>query len=276
MDAYSYIWYMFPCLCLRTSCSRPHHTLLLRIHTWPSPPVRLPACHVQAPIDRSYLAILYPCLHTTTTISSCRHQALAHQLYPGAPVSPSKKERKKESDTTYLCLCFGFLLQIMYTYLPFFLRTLLHPSHSFFTDDRTFMPRVCCCIRSPANRDDRLAIGEDVLWRHGRAAGVWRARERVDRRAGVVERKVRRSGRRSVRASIVAAGEGIVFAIGAGGWAQVRSGCGAGWAMGARGEVLGLWKITAHGPCRAMAPAMQHHIQILETYSGLSDPRFDC
>lgn len=44
---------------------------------------------------------------------------------------------------THLCLCFGFFEQIIYTYRPFFLLTLLHPSHSFLTELRTFMPRVC-------------------------------------------------------------------------------------------------------------------------------------
>lgn len=50
---------------------------------------------------------------------------------------------------TYLCLCFGFLLQIMYTYFPPFRRTLLHPSHSFFTELLTFIPRICCLAKSP-------------------------------------------------------------------------------------------------------------------------------
>ena len=49
-------------------------------------------------------------------------------------------------ESTYLCLCFGFLLQIMYTYFPPFRFTLLHPSHSFLTELRTFIPRICCRV----------------------------------------------------------------------------------------------------------------------------------
>jgi hypothetical protein len=37
----------------------------------------------------------------------------------------------------------------MYTYFPF-LFTLLHPSQSFLTDDRTFMPRICVLHGSSA------------------------------------------------------------------------------------------------------------------------------
>lgn len=45
------------------------------------------------------------------------------------------------------CLCFGFLEQMMYTL--FFLRTGLHPSHSLFTDDRVFIPRICSSCLTP-------------------------------------------------------------------------------------------------------------------------------
>jgi hypothetical protein len=136
---------------------------------------------------------------------------------------------------------------MIYTYLPFFLRTLLHPSHSFLTDDRTFMPRVCCCIRRPVNRAVRLVIvGEAalLLCRHGRAAGVWIARVMVGRRAGV-ERKVRRSGRREVRASIVAVWDGRSWEVRFG--ARERNGRGTGLLMGVRGEVLGPRKSECTG-----------------------------
>ena len=36
----------------------------------------------------------------------------------------------------------------MYTYLPPFLLTLLQPSHSFLTELRTFIPRICCVLTS--------------------------------------------------------------------------------------------------------------------------------
>jgi len=36
----------------------------------------------------------------------------------------------------------------MYTYLPPFLLTLLQPSHSFLTELRTFIPRICCLLTS--------------------------------------------------------------------------------------------------------------------------------
>jgi hypothetical protein len=116
----------------------------------------------------------------------------------------------------YLCLCFGFLLQIIYTYLPFFRLTLLHPSHSFLTELRTFMPRVCCagvCRRSPLKRAARSVSGccacvcarswcrlgrKSVLHAH---VGVWMWRARWARR--VVGKRVRRSGKRSERGSIL-------------------------------------------------------------------------
>jgi hypothetical protein len=43
----------------------------------------------------------------------------------------------KEAGVTCRCLCFGFLLHIMYTYF-FFLLTALHPSQSLLTDVRTW------------------------------------------------------------------------------------------------------------------------------------------
>jgi hypothetical protein len=106
---------------------------------------------------------------------------------------------------THLCLCFGFLLQIIYTYLPFFRLTLLHPSHSFLTELRTFMPRFCgaVCSRSPLKRVVRSA---SVLGRESALQAqvgvwmcVWMKRER---RAGRAKR-VRRRGRRRERASMV-------------------------------------------------------------------------
>ncbi|KAK7188756.1 hypothetical protein PSPO01_05389 [Paraphaeosphaeria sporulosa] len=229
MDAYSYIWYMFLCLCLRTPNPNSNPILLFGITTCPPPPVRLAAT---PPSHRSLARIS----HSLSLPAHHNHQLTsAPHSGPALPPSPSSQSQK-ESDGTYLCLCFGFLLQMMYTYFPFFLRTLLHPSHSFFTDDRTFMPRVCCCIRSPANRDDKLAMAGDD-WRHGRAAGVWSAREMVGRRAGVAaERKVRRSGRRSVCASIVAARVDLTV----GSWREERKGWAAGLVMRVLREVLGL------------------------------------
>jgi hypothetical protein len=69
-----------------------------------------------------------------------------------------------KTHNSYLCLCFGFLLQMIYTYLPFFLLTLLHPSHSFLTELRTFMPRICgaVCRRRLLKREARSATG---CWR---------------------------------------------------------------------------------------------------------------
>jgi hypothetical protein len=61
------------------------------------------------------------------------------------PVSHSFTIAKREAGT-YLCLCFGFFEQIMYTYLPPFLLTLLQPSHSFLTELRTFIPRTWCVL----------------------------------------------------------------------------------------------------------------------------------
>jgi hypothetical protein len=108
-------------------------------------------------------------------------------------------------------LCFGFLLQIIYTYFPFFLLTLLHPSHSFLTELRTFIPLVCstfCGIRRFDKRDVRaeVVVGFVVEIIGRRRAHVWMLRWR-----GVVKKR-RRSGRRRVRGNIVvegAAGEGF-------------------------------------------------------------------
>jgi hypothetical protein len=109
---------------------------------------------------------------------------------------------------THLCLCFGFLLQIIYTYRPFFLLTLLHPSHSFFTELRTFMPRVCgaVCSRRPLKRNVRSLRGEGRESALQAQVGVWMCVwiERV-RRAGRAK-SMRRRGRRSERGSIVAVG----------------------------------------------------------------------
>jgi hypothetical protein len=141
---------------------------------------------------------------------------------------------------TYLCLCFGFLLQIIYTYRPFFLRTLLHPSHSFFTwakvSDRshfvprslltellTFMPRVCSA--SPLKRDVRSWMPALGCWRRsegrrsvllqphvGVCMCVWieRVRKAVVRGRA---KSVRRSGRRRERGSMV-----TVWEVRIGGW----------------------------------------------------------
>lgn len=104
----------------------------------------------------------------------------------------------------------GFFEQIIYTYLPFFLRTLLHPSHSFLTELRTFMPRVCCCTndctadcdcactRNPLKREIRLCVGDWQDERAGREPHVW-----IERAGVRMAKTVRRSGRRRARGSIV-------------------------------------------------------------------------
>lgn len=131
----------------------------------------------------------HPCLHTRQ---------------PNSILDPSSTLK------THLCLCLGFFEQMIYTYLPFFLLTLLHPSHSFLTELRTFMPLVCCTspdagagapIRSPAIRVSRLGVG---AWLHasvGRAAEINVWSERMGR-----AKSVRRLGRRRARASISASG----------------------------------------------------------------------
>jgi hypothetical protein len=81
---------------------------------------------------------------------------LAYQHVSPPPFHPYPLKHQ-----THLCLCFGFLLQIIYTYLPFFLLTLLHPSHSFFTELRTFMPLACAlfCNSKPLKRAVRSSSG---------------------------------------------------------------------------------------------------------------------
>lgn len=119
--------------------------------------------------------------------------------------------------STYLCLCFGFLLQIIYTYRPFFLRTLLHPSHSFLTELRTFMPRACILAAppptlSPANREVRSWTPDcGARRRLGRRSvlhaqvGVWMCEVWMrERRVVRGAKRVRRSGRRTARGSILA------------------------------------------------------------------------
>lgn len=78
-------------------------------------------------------------IQTPSLCSSKTTITLAYHKYTLA--SP---QQTTQDSPTYLCLCFGFLLQIIYTYFPPFRLTLLHPSHSFFTELRTFMPRICC------------------------------------------------------------------------------------------------------------------------------------
>jgi hypothetical protein len=96
---------------------------------------------------------------------------------------------------------------MMYTYLPFFLLTLLHPSHSFLTELRTFMPLVCggVCSLRPLKRDVSSLMGERRVGRKSALqahVGVWMWRVR---RAGRREVKtVRRRGRRSDCGSILA------------------------------------------------------------------------
>ena len=95
----------------------------------------------------------------------------------------------------------------MYTYFPFFRLTLLHPSHSFLTELRTFMPRtcvrVCDCILRPAKREMRVeALEGESVGRH-KSVHVWIAFVEILERSGAVKR-VRRRGRSSVRGSMVA------------------------------------------------------------------------
>jgi hypothetical protein len=144
---------------------------------------------------------------------------------PISNVSTPFPPKYPPSTQSYLCLCFGFLLQIIYTYRPFFLLTLLHPSHIFLTELRTFMPRVCgaVCRRRPLKRAVRSASGccvraarrlgrKSVLQAH---VGVWMWRARGARRE--IGRRVRRSGRRRERGSIL--GElRFVEAGGVGSW----------------------------------------------------------
>lgn len=127
---------------------------------------------------------------------------------------PSHPSPHKKNPLTHLCLCFGFLLQIIYTYFPFFLRTLLHPSHSFLTELRTFIPLVCCCCvcsRKPLNRELSSAKVFGFRRIEGRCCErveVWIERAAAEGSAGRVDRRVCRSGRRRVRGSIAAAGLG--------------------------------------------------------------------
>ena len=105
---------------------------------------------------------------------------------------------------------------MIYTYRPFFLLTLLHPSHSFLTELRTFMPRVCgaVCTRRPLKRDVRSEMPGLGCRRRseGRTSvlqaqvGVWMCvcMERVRRATWRARAKmVRRSGRRRERGSIL-------------------------------------------------------------------------
>lgn len=126
---------------------------------------------------------------------------------------------------------------MIYTYFPFFLRTLLHPSHSFFTLDRTFIPRVCCVcppIRTALNRPASavmLVVGPAVRGAEAAIVGrsaelqVWRVRLGA---AMAEERRVRRSGRRNVRASILTVEANLRKRGRLGARLRWRA-CGAGW-----------------------------------------------
>lgn len=94
--------------------------------------------------------------------ASRKYHAIIRSLSLPTPKSVSFPTMTIPEGITYLCLCFGFLLQMMYTYLPPFLRTLLHPSHSFLTELRTFIPRTCCLVRT-------LVMGADWIW------SLWKA-----------------------------------------------------------------------------------------------------
>jgi hypothetical protein len=157
----------------------------------------------------------YPHLKPTRCLFNLAYPKRQHSISP----------KPLPSTQPYLCLCFGFLLQIIYTYRPFFLLTLLHPSHIFLTELRTFMPRVCgaVCRRRPLKRAVRSASGccvraarrlgrKSVLQAH---VGVWMWRARGARRE--VGKRVRRSGRRRDRGSILG-GLRFVGAGGVGSW----------------------------------------------------------
>jgi hypothetical protein len=161
----------------------------------------------------TYHTILLPCPHLSTiflSFTSSRTTSNHPCLFRTLASSPQTNYSNRANP--HLCLCFGFLLQIIYTYRPFFLRTLLHPSHIFLTELRTFIPRTCgaVCRRIPLKRAVKSAsgCGVRVARRFGRKSvlqahvGVWmwRARGAARRRVG---KRVRRSGRRSERGSIL-------------------------------------------------------------------------
>lgn len=111
----------------------------------------------------------------------------------------------------------------MYTYFPPFRLTLLHPSQSFFTDVRTFIPRVCVVhieLATAVERCDDVETdvrerraSDDVSARVGRDGPVvvsCRVQVVGVRRHGEL-RSVRRAGRMTVRASIVAIDGPCVF-----------------------------------------------------------------
>jgi hypothetical protein len=164
-----------------------------------------------------------PSSRTSTLTYSSRTFILAYPSISTLPHIPSSPR------STYLCLCFGFLLQIIYTYRPFFLRTLLHPSHSFLTELRTFMPRDCILAAplptlSPANRELRSWTPDcGARRRLGRRSvlqaqvGVWMCEVWMrERRVVRGAKRVRRSGRRTARGSILA--------IRCGCWGRCRGG----------------------------------------------------
>lgn len=99
-------------------------------------------------------ALDYPCdlpdaRASIGAFSKVSIRRLSLPVHPLALLSNLARSAPPQTQPTHLCLCFGFFEQIIYTYRPFFLRTLLHPSHSFLTELRTFMPRVCCCTNAP-------------------------------------------------------------------------------------------------------------------------------
>jgi len=109
---------------------------------------------------------------------------------------------------------------MIYTYRPFFLLTLLHPSHSFLTELLTFMPRECCaaCNRRPLKRAVRSSSGCARGWRRlGRRrvlqahVGVWMWRCRKKVRED--EKSVRPRGKRRDRGSILADLPGVTNVV---------------------------------------------------------------
>lgn len=101
----------------------------------------------------------------------------------------------------------------MYTYLPPFLLTLLQPSHSFLTELRTFMPRICCLLTSFSTGLAGFTLSfwkADVMdWvcephvreEHDRASVGRDARALIE---GAAKERRRRSARAAVVESIVA------------------------------------------------------------------------
>lgn len=130
----------------------------------------------------AFASTLHPCLHSA---------AVSHCLY----IAASGVCLRAGSEPTHLCLCFGFFEQMMYTYFPPFLLTLLHPLHSFLTELRTFMPLTCspALLRArPCALDDgllNLRRWKEVAREDGVEAVVTVLREAAGARSAVTVRR---------------------------------------------------------------------------------------